>query len=43
MSGDLLVHFGAVLAGRWLPSSVLRWWQPEKVSPPTRPSVPHAD
>jgi hypothetical protein len=24
---------GAVLVGRWLPSSVLSCWQPEKVSP----------
>jgi hypothetical protein len=31
---------GAVLVGRWPLSSVLRWWQPEKVSPPTAPSVP---
>jgi hypothetical protein len=31
---------GAALVGRWLPSSVLRWWQPEKVSPPTRPLAP---
>jgi hypothetical protein len=31
---------GAVLVGRWPLSSVLRWWQPEKVSPPTRPSAP---
>jgi hypothetical protein len=31
---------GAVLVGRWPLSSVLRWWQPEKVSPPTTPSVP---
>jgi hypothetical protein len=30
------VHFGAVLVGRWLPSLVLRWWQPEEVSLPTR-------
>jgi hypothetical protein len=30
---------GAVLVGRWTPPSVLRWWQPEKVSPPTRSSV----
>jgi hypothetical protein len=22
--------------GRWTPPLVLRWWQPEKVSPPTR-------
>jgi hypothetical protein len=34
---------GAVMAGRWMPPSVLRWWQPEKVSPPTRPSAPPAD
>jgi hypothetical protein len=33
---------GAVLVGRWLPSSVLRWWQPEKVSLPTRSSAPPA-
>jgi hypothetical protein len=33
---------GAVLVGRWLPPSVLRWWQPEKVSPPTRSSAPPA-
>jgi hypothetical protein len=33
---------GAVLVGRWTPSSVLRWWQPEKVSPPTRSSVSSA-
>jgi hypothetical protein len=33
---------GAVLVGRWTPPSVLRWWQPEKVSPPTRSSVPSA-
>jgi hypothetical protein len=44
-SEDLPVRFGrsplagAVLVGRWLPSSVLRWWQPKKVSPPTRPSA----
>jgi hypothetical protein len=36
LSGDLPV-------GRWLPSSVLRWWQPEKASPSTRPSAPTAD
>jgi hypothetical protein len=30
---------GAVLVGRWTPPSVLRWWQPEKVSPPTRSSA----
>jgi hypothetical protein len=47
-SEDLPVRFGrpvlagAVLVGRWLPSSVLRWWQPEKVSPPTRSSAPPA-
>jgi hypothetical protein len=34
---------GAVLVGRWTPSSVLRWWQLEKASPPTRPSAPPAD
>jgi hypothetical protein len=34
---------GAVLVGRWPLSSVLRWWwQSEKVSPPTTPSVPPA-
>jgi hypothetical protein len=33
---------GAVLVGRWTPPSVLRWWQPEKVSPPTRSSAPSA-
>jgi hypothetical protein len=31
---------GVVLVGRWTPPSVLRWWQPEKVSPSTRSSVP---
>jgi hypothetical protein len=31
---------GAVLVGRWPLSSVLRWWQPEKVSPPTAQLVP---
>jgi hypothetical protein len=30
----------AVLVGRWPLSSVLWWWQPEKVSPPMTPSVP---
>jgi hypothetical protein len=30
----------AVLVGRWLSSSVRRWWQPEEVSPPTRSSAP---
>jgi hypothetical protein len=34
---------GAVLVGRWTPPSVLRWWQLEKASPPTRPSAPPAD
>jgi hypothetical protein len=34
---------GAVLVGRWTPLSVLRWWQLEKASPPTRPSAPLAD
>jgi hypothetical protein len=34
---------GAVLVGKWVLPSVLRWWQPEKVSPPTRPSVLPAD
>jgi hypothetical protein len=33
----------AVLVGRWTPPSVLRWWQLEKASPPTRPSAPPAD
>jgi hypothetical protein len=33
---------GAVLVGRWTPPSVLRWWQSEKVSPPTRSSAPSA-
>jgi hypothetical protein len=33
---------GAVLVGWWLLSSVLRWWSPEEVSPPTRPSAPPA-
>jgi hypothetical protein len=33
---------GAVLVGRWTPPSALRWWQPEKVSPPTRSSTPSA-
>jgi hypothetical protein len=33
---------GAVLVDRWPMSSVLRWWQPEKVSPPTAPLVPPA-
>jgi hypothetical protein len=47
-SEDLPVRFGrpalagAVLVGRWPLSSVLRWWQPERVSPPTTPSVPPA-
>jgi hypothetical protein len=34
---------GAVLVGRWMLPSVVRWWQPEKVSPPTRPSAPPTD
>jgi hypothetical protein len=34
-SGDLPV-------GRWPPSSVLRFWPPEKASSPTRPSAPFA-
>jgi hypothetical protein len=34
---------GELPVGRWPPSSVLRWWQPEKASPPMRPSVPPAD
>jgi hypothetical protein len=33
---------GAVLAGRLMLPSVLRWWQPEKVSPPTTLSMPPA-
>jgi hypothetical protein len=33
----------AVLVGRWTSPSVLRWWQLEKASPPTRPSAPPAD
>jgi hypothetical protein len=38
-----LAPAGAVLVGRWMPSPVLRWWQLEKASPPTRPSAPPAD
>jgi hypothetical protein len=34
---------GAELVGRSMPLSVLRWWQLEKASPPTRPSAPPAD
>jgi hypothetical protein len=34
---------GAVLVGRWTPPPVLRWWQLEKASPPTRPSAPPVD
>jgi hypothetical protein len=34
---------GAVLVGRWTSPSVLRWWQLEKASLPTRPSAPPAD
>jgi hypothetical protein len=30
---------GVVLVGRWTPPSLLRWWQPEKVSPLTRSSA----
>jgi hypothetical protein len=30
---------GAVLVGRWLPLSVLRWWQPPRVCCPTGPLV----
>jgi hypothetical protein len=47
-SEDLPVRFGAAGArwcgggGRWTPPSVVRWWQPEKVSPPTRSSAPSA-
>jgi hypothetical protein len=33
---------GAVLVDRWTPQSVLRWWQPEKVSLPTRLPTPPA-
>jgi hypothetical protein len=33
-------YAGAALVGRWTPPSVLWWWQPEKDSPPTRPSAP---
>jgi hypothetical protein len=33
---------GAVLVGRWTPPLVLRWWQLEKASPPTRSSAPSA-
>jgi hypothetical protein len=47
-SEDLPVRFGrpalagAVLVGRWTPPSVLRLWQLEKSSPPTRLSAPSA-
>jgi hypothetical protein len=34
---------GAVLADRWSPPSVLRWWQLEKACTPSRPSAPPAD
>jgi hypothetical protein len=34
---------GAVLADRWSSPSVLRWWQLEKASTPSRPSAPPAD
>jgi hypothetical protein len=34
---------GAMLVDRWTPPSVLRWWQLEKASPPSRPSAPPAD
>jgi hypothetical protein len=34
---------GAVLVDRWSPPSVLRRWQLEKASPPSRPSAPPAD
>jgi hypothetical protein len=37
------VPAGAVLGDRWTPPSVLRWWQLEKASPPTRPSAPPVD
>jgi hypothetical protein len=33
---------GAVLVDRWTPPSVLRWWQPEKVSLPMRLPTPPA-
>jgi hypothetical protein len=33
---------GAVLVGRWLPSSVLRWWRLKKSSSPTRSPQPSA-
>jgi hypothetical protein len=33
---------GAVLVGRWPLSSVLKWWQPERVFPLTTPSMPPA-
>jgi hypothetical protein len=48
-SEDLPVRFGAAgLAGaavvdKRTPPSVLTWWQLEKASPPSRPSVPPAD
>jgi hypothetical protein len=34
---------GPVLVGKWTSPSVLRWWQLEKASPPTRLSAPPAD
>jgi hypothetical protein len=34
---------GAVLVDRWTPPSVLRWWQLEKASLPSRPSAPPTD
>jgi hypothetical protein len=34
---------GAVLVDRWTPPSMLRWWQLEKASPPSRLSTPPAD
>jgi hypothetical protein len=47
-SEDLPVRFGAAavrwcgVGGQVAASSVLRWWQPDKVSPPMAPSVPPA-
>jgi hypothetical protein len=34
---------GAVLVDRWTLPPVLRWWQLEKASPPSKPSAPPAD
>jgi hypothetical protein len=48
-SEDLSVRFGAAdarwcsVGGRWTPLPVLRRWQLEKASPPTRPSAPPTD